>query len=349
MSFEVGIIVKTTTILTLVILLCLLLRRASASTLHAIWALGLLAILAVPVATAVLPSIDLPMLPATQSESLPIDHVAETTTTPTVVVLREPDAFPPPAAHPSAPIMIWTWQQGLRLVWGLGSCVVFFGWLLAVWQLHRAKADSVVLEGQAGDGWPEFLDQLRSELGVSVPVSLRISTKLVPPMTWGILRPVILLPNDASEWTPERRRVVLAHELGHVKRNDGLGQLLCQCACGIYWFNPLVWYAAHRLRVEREHACDDIVLRLGAGAADYADHLLQIARRLNSGFSWTVVSMANPSQLKARVVAILDPRARRQRLSRVAVALLTSLVVTLTMSAAVIQITALASVRRKLH
>jgi hypothetical protein len=162
-------------------------------------------------------------------------------------------------------------------------------------------------------------------------------------MTWGILRPVVLLPSDASEWTPERRRVVLAHELGHVKRNDGLGQVLCQCASGIYWFNPLVWYAAHRLRVEREHACDDIVLRLGAGAADYAEHLLQIARRLNSGLSWTVVSMANPSQLKARLVAILDKRIRRKKLSRLAAAGLTALIVCLTVSAAVIQITALAS------
>jgi beta-lactamase regulating signal transducer with metallopeptidase domain len=324
-------------------LLCLSLRRASASTLHAIWALGLIGALAVPLATTFLPAIDVPILPENRSELVPVDHGVESAALPTIVVMQEPEAVRTPAIIPSAPVVVWTWQDGLRLVWGLGSCVVFLGWLLALWQLHRAKTNSVPLDGAADDGWPELLHQLRSELGVSVPVSLRTSTKLVPPMTWGILRPVILLPSDAGEWTPERRRVVLAHELGHVKRNDGLGQLLCQCACGIYWFNPLVWYAAHRLRVEREHACDDIVLRLGAGAADYAEHLLQIARRLNSSLSWTVVSMANPSQLKARLVAILDARTRRQKLSRFAVAALTSLVVCLTVSAAVIQITALAS------
>ena len=343
MSFELGVIVKTTAILSLVSLVCMSFRRASASTLHAIWALGLLGVLAVPVAASLLPSIDLPVLPADGPESLTIEQVTPSATYPTLAIVQETEAVTRPTTYASSPEVVWTWRQALRFVWGLGSCVVLLGWLLALWQLHRAKADSVALEGNLGDGWHEFLDQLRSELGVSVPVSLRLSTKLVPPMTWGILRPVILFPADAGEWTPERRRVVLAHELGHVKRNDGLGQLLCQSACGIYWFNPLVWYAAHRLRVERERACDDIVLRLGAGAADYADHLLQIARRLNSGFSWTVVSMANPSQLKTRLVAILDPRMRRQRLSRVAVAVLTSLVVTLTVSAAVIQITALAS------
>ena len=344
MSFEVSLIAKTTAILALVSLLCLSLRRASASTLHAIWALGLLGVLAFPVAATLLPSIDVPILPEARLEELRGAQPApDSAAAPTRIVLQEDETVSAPTTDSLQPVKIVSWQDILRLVWGLGSFVVFVGWLLALWQLRRAKHDSIPLEGGSNDGWQQLLHQLQGEIGMSLSVSLRISRKLVPPMTWGILRPIILLPADAKQWSPERRRVVLAHELGHVKRYDGLGQLLCQCACGIYWFNPLVWYAAHRLRAERERACDDIVLRLGAGAADYADHLLQITRSLNAGFSWTVVSMANPSQLKARLVAILDPGMKRQKLSRLAVAGLTAVVVILTMSTAVIQITALAS------
>jgi protocatechuate 3,4-dioxygenase beta subunit len=188
-----------------------------------------------------------------------------------------------------------------------------------------------------------ILEGLKRELSVSEQVRLRMATVPAAPMTWGIFRHVILLPQDAMEWSSIRRRLVLAHELAHIKRADGLGQILAQCVCSLYWFNPAVWYAAYRLQVERERACDDQVLRLGASAVDYADHLLQIARGLNSRFILTAVSMAQPSQLKSRMLAILDPRTRRKTLSLAASTALLMLVAGLTLSTAVVQITAMAS------
>ena len=123
-----------------------------------------------------------------------------------------------------------------------------------------------------------FLEQLSRELGVRRPVRLLQASGPAMPMTWGIRRPVILLPADAGEWPAERRRDVLLHELAHVKRHDFLVQLIARVACAIYWFHPLVWLAAARLRVERERACDDQVLRAGATPSVYATHLLDIAR-----------------------------------------------------------------------
>src|SRR5207248_6884747 len=83
------------------------------------------------------------------------------------------------------------------------------------------------------------------------------------PVTWGVVYPVVLLPDDADDWADERRRYVLVHEMAHVKRVDAFTQLVAQLVLAAFWFDPFVWLAAHRMRVEREHACDDYVLREG--------------------------------------------------------------------------------------
>jgi len=74
-----------------------------------------------------------------------------------------------------------------------------------------------------------------------------ISPAIGSPATWGLFRPVIVLPPAARDWTVERRRVVLAHELAHVARRDGLANLIGWMACALYWPNPLDWIAARRL------------------------------------------------------------------------------------------------------
>ena len=86
-------------------------------------------------------------------------------------------------------------------------------------------------------------------------------------MVWGICRPRILLPTDAEQWGAQRQRAVITHEMSHICRRDALTQCLLQLTEMIYWFHPLVWLAAQRIRSEREQACDDLVVR-NADAAD---------------------------------------------------------------------------------
>src|SRR5690348_16174424 len=138
------------------------------------------------------------------------------------------------------------------------------------------------------------------------------------PMTYGIVHPVLLLPSSARSWPVWQRRHVLLHELAHVRRYDCLTQRFAQIACAVYWFNPLVWIAATRLRVERELACDDQVLLAGARASDYATHLLEVARTLRPPRATRLasVAMARPSQLSGRLLAVLDERRVRSRVSR---------------------------------
>ena len=90
------------------------------------------------------------------------------------------------------------------------------------------------------------------------------------------------MPPSAPSWTAEARQAALVHELTHIKRGDRRTQAIAQLACAIYWFNPLVWYAAAGLARERERACDDEVLRFGAKPSAYATLLLDLARKPGS-------------------------------------------------------------------
>ena len=103
--------------------------------------------------------------------------------------------------------------------------------------------------------------------------------------------PVLLVPDEASGWEDERRRLVLLHELAHIRRWDWLTQLLAHVACAVYWFNPLVWLAARQMRIERERACDDLVLSSGARASDYAQELLALAAGLSDSRLSTLVAV----------------------------------------------------------
>ena len=141
-------------------------------------------------------------------------------------------------------------------------------------------------------------------------------------MTWGILKPVILIPDDARNWTKDRLRVVLAHELAHVKRGDCLTRLFARIVRGVYWFNPLAWFAESRIRAEQERASDDLALGAGVGACEYAEHLLAVTSghaTVTFG-SAVALAMAAPRRIESRLRSILDsdrdrrPASRRQAL-----------------------------------
>jgi TonB family protein len=140
--------------------------------------------------------------------------------------------------------------------------------------------------------------------------------------TWGVRRPVVLIPPQATGWSDRRIRAVLAHELAHIRRRDWLVQVLVELLSAIHWYNPLVWVACTRLRRESERAADDAVLEDGVPAREYAEHLLEIARTCRrSGTRWApAITMARQSTLERRIGAMLNPHTCRSALSRRVVA-----------------------------
>lgn len=170
--------------------------------------------------------------------------------------------------------------------------------------------------------WMPLLAQCRDELSARCEVRLLRSDRRAMPMTWtsglpGASRPTILLPAEADEWPAERRRVVLLHELAHIMRRDCFTQGITQLTCALHWFNPLIWLASKRMQVERERACDDLVLAAGAKPSDYAEHLLRIASGLQSHLfaTYSGIAMARKSKLEGRVLAILDATRNRHPLT----------------------------------
>jgi uncharacterized protein (TIGR03435 family) len=148
------------------------------------------------------------------------------------------------------------------------------------------------------------------------------------PATFGFIRPAILIPTDAQEWSGTEMRHAMVHELEHVRRADWIVRLLARVVCALYWFHPFVWVMWRQLCLEAEHACDDAVLR-GAERTQYAQQLVELARRLSAHPVRPVLSMASRGDLSARVSAVLDAGRARGRVGmrRAAVIVTTAVVV----------------------
>ena len=151
-------------------------------------------------------------------------------------------------------------------------------------------------------------------------VALRFSDAGQGPMTCGVWHPVIILPSSIHDWSEERTRAVLLHELAHIVRGDVASNIVARIACSVYWFVPFSWIAARWAMIERERACDDMVLNAGFDGRSYARHLVELAR---GDSRWmpsaaTALGMAQGAGLERRVESLLGGKVNRKALSRTA-------------------------------
>lgn len=145
----------------------------------------------------------------------------------------------------------------------------------------------------------------------------------------------MLLPAGCETWDDDRVRIVLGHELAHIRRADWAVQMAADVVRAVFWYNPIFWFACARLRRESEAACDNAVLEAGVPAADYASHLLEIARtcRRPSPMA-TLVPMARPSTLEWRIAAMLNHTLIRTRPTRRALTVVCAVIVGITLTTA---------------
>lgn len=148
--------------------------------------------------------------------------------------------------------------------------------------------------------------------GVNRQFTLRQSDRTGSPVTWGMLRPNVVVPKDWSVWPAAKQRAVLIHELSHVRRFDTFTSLFSLLISCLMWASPLVWLVHARLLAEAEHACDDAVIEQGISATVYASQLLEITRTRGMN---AAPAMASQSTMSQRIRALLDSDTRRKSMT----------------------------------
>lgn len=289
------------------------LRVRSGAARHAAWAAVLLVMLTMPVLTAIVPSVDVPMPAALAPDFAPEPDVtarAYTYEPPAGVRPSATPSAPPATALPSLPerssVAAVNWRAAAAAIYLAG--VLFFlvritgGWILA----RRIVARATRVDG-AG------------------PVPVLESHAIAAPMTTGILTPCVLMPDGWRDWPHDKREAVLAHEHAHVRRRDALVTLLAQINRAIFWFHPLAWWLPRTLAVAAEHACDETAARQVGHPRRYAEVLIDMAdavRARGHRVSWQMIGVDGSGLLGTRIDRLLngDAMARMSGLRRAGVA-----------------------------
>ena len=315
----IALLMKVTVVVALGLSIAMFVRRLSSEQRHLVLLASIVTALMLPLGIAVSPRWSPPILPARQSVSptvttssaVPRSAEATPVSVPEVrtVGLQQENTASRERANVDRRLSI------VPILWALGALAVL-AWI-AAGHLRVALITRRAWVANSRE-WTALLESERAQADVERPVRLFITPEVSTPLTWGIGKAVVLLPEDALDWPASHRSVVLRHELAHVARRDTLAQFVAGVACAVYWFHPLVWLTARRLRAECERACDDRVLSSGTTGADYAAHLLLVARTANTlgtpGF--VALAMARSSRLEGRVRAILDSSRCRSTLTR---------------------------------
>lgn len=354
----VDLALRSAVVLLLATVATLLMRKSSAVARHLVWSTALVGVLLLPILVALVPlELALPNLseqapsaaspPPMQVPSgklemrMPVDADAPSiarmdshTGGPRLELM---DTAPPPgapasdfrAAHLQSPDHTSDSQNtsgprgfqfsenlltGMIAIWMSGAVVMSLPLILGYLSLARLQKQSQPL---SGSGATQLQELALRVLGHRRVIGLQSPARRMP-MTWGVFQPIVLLPTEAQEWSTDRRRLVLLHELAHIRRLDCLTQIVGQVVRALHWFNPCAWWALARLQMEQEKACDDFVLNSGVAPDEYATELLAVAVRLPQT-AWDTglaLAMSRAGRLEQRLSAILDDERNRKTPTR---------------------------------
>jgi beta-lactamase regulating signal transducer with metallopeptidase domain/Tfp pilus assembly protein PilF len=314
--FVIDIAVKTTALLAVTGLALLALHKASAATRHLVAVAGLAGALAIPALASFLPAWDLPVLPGERSAgegSWDPRKLGSGDAAWTSVEVRAGEAASPAAGLSRARPGIVALARRAGIAWVALTWAALTALALArlLVGLSRVRGAALRAAPPPREGWAIPYIRASRALGLRRFVRLGLSDEVEVAMTAGAREPVVLVPAGAGAWPEERRRLVLLHELAHVKRFDWLSQLVCEIALAMWWFHPLAWIAAARVRRDAELAADDLVLRTGERPSVYAGHLLDIVRSLRPNRDTVgAMAMARASGFESRLRALLEARRR---------------------------------------
>ena len=327
----VGWLLRITLLGAVACLYLALARRAQPALRHAVAVGSLLAVVLLPVASKLLPAVPLPVLRAREaapmtplvaiSDPAPItiDLAPARSLTPArgaidVTPVRPVDTVRASRATISSFVReqmrsTTNWMRLAAVLWILVATALLVRLTLAFMRARR-------ISDQAQPITDEFLrvevERACRVLGVTRFIDIAVSNDVAIPIVTGVLKPRIILPAVAEEWSRERMAVVLLHELAHIRRYDAVTMLFAQVVGASLWFHPFVGMLTRQVRRESERACDDLVLRAGVRGSDYAEHLVSIAKSSSrrDPLAGATLAFAARSTLEQRVASILSARKR---------------------------------------
>ncbi|NIM57727.1 MAG: hypothetical protein GTO16_02130, partial [Candidatus Aminicenantes bacterium] len=192
----------------------------------------------------------------------------------------------------------------LIIIWTAGLLFLLIKIIAGLYGAHRLTRQG---KRVSGPFWQLLLERFLNAIFIRRKISLLRHDKIKVPLTWGVFKPVVIIPAVAENWNRDECSSALFHELSHVKRSDFLFKILAHISCALYWFNPLSWFVFRLMRKEQEKACDELVLKAGVKPSTYAANLLSIQKA--GQIQWnppaTVLGAVGKSQLNERLLAIL--------------------------------------------
>ena len=335
LTFAAGVLLKVTVVFGAALAATWLLRRRSAAARHLVWLSAATGALLVPVLSFTLPGWG-PVALTVPAENVPaqsIEPVEEASEAARALLAQvairnsivptehaeSPEPVAPAAALITTPMEETTdsgaWVWSIAGVWLIGALVFAIPVFVGATRIEFVRRKS---EAVSSSSWLSLLAEVAQGFRLRRRVTLTQSSKGLGPLTAGVLRPFVLLPPSSGEWSTAKRRVVLLHELAHIKRLDVLTQWVAKLSCAVFWMHPLAWLAARQMRIERERACDDLVLAAGEEPMEYSRQLVEFAAQSRQP-RWTAtatLAMARPQELEDRLHRILDDERDRSPVSR---------------------------------
>ena len=295
---------KSALLLGVTLLLLRLLQNRSAAQRAFIAHAGLTATLLLPLASLLLPRWEVDAAPVA-GLAAPVTAIFTAPQPAPVlddVIVSSMVSLPAPATDALLALMPDT-AMLVVLAWGLPALALLLVMLLAVARLFLLRSRAAVMQEQS---WLAALAQAQARMNFKHGTALLVSSEIASPVSWGVLRPVILLNGKAAA-SGNEAEAIIAHELAHVSRLDWAGLLLGRIVTALHWFNPLAWMLARQAHQLREEAADDAVLRSNVDRMDYAALLVGAARHEARGFLLAANGVA-PSRgsLKRRITRVLD-------------------------------------------
>ena len=301
MEYFLPLAVKSLLIAGGTLLLLKLMHKRSSSDRSWVAHLGLLAILLLPLAAITLPALQVagPSFLATDTtpnELPPVTAPTETVAEPEVAPAAS--SFPEEAGFVGGSAVDWAF-------WGYAgpASLLLLLTLIALGRLSVLKGRANVL---VDAHWLQALARAQQRMGFKNGTALLTSNELKSPISWGLMRPVILLNTDATN-AKDEAEAIIAHELAHVAGFDWAKLMLSRVTVALFWFNPLVWLLAREAHQLREEAADDAVLAANIEDTEYANLLVGIARHECRGMLLGAHGVApGKGSLTRRVKRVLD-------------------------------------------